>query len=75
LLPEASLAETCEGDILAVQCTGAYNYAMASNYNRFPKPAMVTVYQGQADLIVRREGLADLVAQDVIPERLGNGRG
>jgi len=36
-----------EGDILAVMCTGAYNYAMASNYNRFPKPAVVAVTGGQ----------------------------
>jgi diaminopimelate decarboxylase len=70
LLPETPLAEVNEGDILAVMCTGAYNYAMASNYNRFPKPAVVAVAGGQADLIVRRQSLDDVTAQDVIPERL-----
>ena len=43
---------------------------MASNYNRLPKPAMVLVNQGQADLIVARETYADLIALDRIPERL-----
>lgn len=59
------------GDILAVQTTGAYNQAMASNYNRLTRPAAVLVSDGRADIIVRRETLDDLVRQDVIPERLG----
>jgi diaminopimelate decarboxylase len=58
------------GDLLAVQSTGAYNYAMASNYNRLTRPAVVLVNEGQADLIVEREIYEDLVAQDRIPERL-----
>ena len=58
------------GNILAVQSTGAYNYAMASNYNRFTKPACVFVRQGQADLVSRRETLDDVVRLDLVPERL-----
>lgn len=58
------------GDILAVFCTGAYNYSMAMNYNRVPRPAAVLVKDGQADLIIRRESYADLVQNDVIPERM-----
>ncbi len=58
------------GDILAVQSTGAYNYSMASNYNRLPKPAVVLVSKGQADIIVERETYEDLVRKDVIPPRL-----
>jgi diaminopimelate decarboxylase len=58
------------GDILAVQTTGAYHYAMASNYNRLCRPAVVLVSDGQADVIVRREELDDLVSHDVIPDRL-----
>lgn len=65
MLPEARL-----GDLLAVQTTGAYNYAMASNYNRFTRPAVVLVNNGQADMIVRRETLEDLVDCDVVPDRL-----
>jgi diaminopimelate decarboxylase len=58
------------GDILAVQSTGAYNYVMASNYNRFTKPACVFVCDGHADLVSRRETLDDVVRLDIVPERL-----
>jgi len=57
-------------DILAVQCTGAYNYSMASNYNRFTRPAVVLVNAGQAEVIVRRETLDDLISHDEVPARL-----
>ncbi len=70
LLAEVTIQPVEEGDLLAVFSTGAYNYAMASNYNRFCRPAMVLVSEGQADLIVLRETLDDLIAQDVIPPRL-----
>jgi len=70
LIEEVALSPVEEGDIIAVFSTGAYHYSMASNYNRFPRPAMVLVRDGQADLIVRRESLDDLVRQDVMPERL-----
>lgn len=70
LIPEIALAQPERDDILAVFGTGAYNYAMASNYNRFTRPAMVLVHDGQADVIVTREGLEDLLRQDVLPERL-----
>jgi len=70
LVEEVALAPVQEGDVVAVFSTGAYHYSMASNYNRFPRPAMVLVRNGQADLIVRRESLGDLVGQDVMPERL-----
>ena len=69
LFPDLALAGVEAGDLLAVQSTGAYNYAMASNYNRFRRPAVVLVNDGQADLLVRRETYEDLVAQDVVPER------
>jgi diaminopimelate decarboxylase len=70
LIPEIALAPPEPGDILAVFGTGAYNYAMASNYNRFTRPAMVLVRDGKAELIVKREVLDDLLRQDVLPERL-----
>jgi len=62
------------GDILAVLATGAYNYSMASNYNRIPRPAMVLVADGAADVIVERETYADLVRLDRIPARLRDAR-
>src|SRR5690606_24897052 len=58
------------GDVLAVFDTGAYNFSMASNYNRIPRPAMVLVHQGRHELMVRRETYADLVARDVVPSWL-----
>ena len=53
------------GDTLAVLCTGAYNYSMASNYNRLPRPPVILVRDGKARLAVRRETFADLVRLDV----------
>ena len=53
------------GDTLAVLVTGAYNYSMASHYNRVPKPPVVMVKDGQARIVVRRETYEDLVSCDV----------
>ena len=58
------------GDILAVLCTGAYNYSMSSNYNRIARPAVVFARDGRADLVVRRETLDDIVRNDVVPDRM-----
>ena len=58
------------GDVLCVYNTGAYNYSMASNYNRVEKPAMVLVNNSQSDIIVYRESLEDLIARETIPNRL-----
>lgn len=52
------------GDILAVNATGAYGYAMASNYNRNPRPAVVFVENGQHQLVVERETFEHLVSLD-----------
>lgn len=62
------------GDILVVSCTGAYNYTMSMNYNRLPRPAMVLVNDGQADLILQRETYSDLIKNEVLPERLKKSR-
>jgi len=66
-------ASLAVGDILAVQTTGAYNFAMASNYNRFARPAVVLVKDGQADLIVARQSVDDVLSQDRLPDRLRPG--
>ncbi len=58
------------GDIIAVFGTGAYNYSMASNYNRTGRPACVIVSEGRAEVILEREFTADLLRQDRVPERL-----
>jgi diaminopimelate decarboxylase len=66
LFKDIMLPEVKHGDLLAAFCTGAYNYAMASNYNRVPRPAMVLVNNGQAKLIVKRESYKDLVRNDIL---------
>lgn len=66
LIKDINLPEIEAGDVLAVLCTGAYNYSMASNYNRVGRPAMVLVSGGDATLIVKRESYDDLVLNDVI---------
>lgn len=70
LIKDINLPELEEGDILCVYNTGAYNYSMASNYNRFQKPAMVLVNNSQSDIIINRESLDDLISHDVVPNRL-----
>ena len=63
--PDVQLPEPHRGEILAVCTTGAYNYSMASNYNRLGRPAVVMVTPEQAYVAVRRESLEDLVRNDV----------
>jgi diaminopimelate decarboxylase len=70
LIKDIELPKVNPGDLLAVSCTGAYNYAMASNYNRIRKPAVVFVKDGHADLVVKRESFGNIVGNDVIPERM-----
>ena len=71
LIWDVELPKVNAGDLLAVSCTGAYNYSMASNYNRIRKPAVVFVKDGSSELVVRRESLNDIVRLDVVPERVG----
>ena len=53
------------GDILAVFTTGAYNYSMASNYNRLPRPPIVVIKDGAADVALRRESFEDLTRNEI----------
>ncbi|MEE3717709.1 diaminopimelate decarboxylase [Tumidithrix elongata RA019] len=70
LIKDIRLPKTEAGDVLVVLGTGAYNYSMASNYNRLPKPAAILVADGSASLIVQRETCEDLIRQDCLPDRL-----
>lgn len=70
IIEKAELPEAKTGDILAVFSTGAYNYSMASNYNRNPVPPMVLVNQGKAQYIVRPQTYDDIISRDDIPEWL-----
>lgn len=51
---------TAPGDVVAVPATGAYGWAMASNYNGQPRPAVVFVERGEAEVVVERETYRDL---------------
>ncbi|EQC2287995.1 diaminopimelate decarboxylase, partial [Listeria monocytogenes] len=59
------LPKSNAGEVLAVFCTGAYGYAMASNYNRIPRPPVVFVENGVDKLIVARETYENLVQNDL----------
>lgn len=54
-----------EGDILAVLATGAYNYSMASHYNRIPNAAVVFISGSKSRIVVKRECYEDLVSNDI----------
>lgn len=70
LIKDAQLPPLDSGEVVVIPATGAYNYSMASNYNRVPRPSAVLVSNGEAHLIIRREGLEDLLRQDCLPETL-----
>ncbi len=70
LIESADLPAVERGDILAIFNTGAYNFSMANNYNRLPRPALVLVKNGCADAVVARQTYDDLLLGDHIPERL-----
>ena len=66
LIQENAPVQSCQpGDILAVLATGAYNYAMSSNYNRLPRPAIVMVKEGEARVVVKAETYEDLIRNDI----------
>ena len=65
LIWDLEVPEIEPGDILAVLSTGAYNYSMASNYNRIPKPAVVMVSRGKDRLIVKRETYEDILRNEL----------
>ena len=63
---EVFLEEPKPGDIVLTPATGAYGFAMASNYNGVPRPPVVFCKDGDARVVVRRETFEDLTARDVL---------
>ena len=63
--PGVYLPEPRRGDIIAVCTTGAYNYSMASNYNRLPRPAVVMLDGNNDYIAVRRETMEDITRCDM----------
>lgn len=53
------------GDVLAVFSTGAYQYSMASHYNRLPNPAVLMIKDGKERVIIKRESYEDLIKNDL----------
>lgn len=70
LIQDIDLPSLTAGDIICIPATGAYNYSMASQYNRVPRPAAIIVQNGRSNVIIKRESYQDLISFDVIPERL-----
>jgi diaminopimelate decarboxylase len=66
LITDAQLPRFASGDVLCVPAAGAYQMAMASNYNGMPRPAVVLVKDGVPRLIRRRETYEDLLAAEVL---------
>ena len=62
--PNVILPKAVRGDIIAVCTTGAYNYSMASNYNRIPRPPIVMLNNGKNYVAVKRESLDDIISND-----------
>lgn len=59
------MQEFKRGDILAVAVTGAYNHSMSMNYNKLPKPAMVSVNNGSERLVIKRQTYEDLISNEI----------
>jgi diaminopimelate decarboxylase len=64
IVREAMLASPAVGDVLVTPATGAYGYAMASNYNGVPRPPVLFCHEGEARVVVRRETYEDLTSRD-----------
>ena len=65
LQEDICIQKPVRGDILAVLVTGAYNYAMSSNYNRVPRPAVVMVKDGESRVVIKRETFEHMTSLDV----------
>lgn len=65
IIKQIELQAPQKNDILAVFTTGAYNYSMASNYNRLRKPAVIFVENGRSKVVVKRETYEDIVRNDL----------
>jgi diaminopimelate decarboxylase len=65
LITDIEMPQLTTGDVIAMPAAGAYNLAMASNYNGMPRPEVLMVGDGKAHVMRRRETLDDLIAAEV----------
>jgi diaminopimelate decarboxylase len=70
IVRDALLSDPKPGDVIVTPATGAYGYAMASNYNGLPRPPVIFCRDGDARVVVRRERLEELTARDVAGEEV-----
>jgi diaminopimelate decarboxylase len=70
IVRDALLDDPRSGDVIVTPATGAYGYAMASNYNGVPRPPVIFCSEGDARVVVRRESFDDLIARDVPGEEI-----
>jgi len=64
LITDIEMPALSSGDVIAVPAAGAYCLAMASNYNGMPRPEVLMLHDGKAEVMRRRETLDDLVAAE-----------
>jgi diaminopimelate decarboxylase len=74
IVPEARLPEVGPGDVIAVLDTGAYQDALANNFNALTRPALVLVNGDRSEVIRRAETIEDVFAREIVPERLRDQR-
>ncbi len=70
LIRDIALPRLERGDLLAVPASGAYHVAMESNYNLAQRPAVLFVHDGDVQLVRRRQSYEDLLALELLPERV-----
>ena len=70
LIRDIKLPKVETGDLLLTSCTGAYGYSMSNNYNGIPRPGVLLLNEGEAEMIIEPESYDDLIANDNIPEKL-----
>jgi len=70
IVDQASLPQLAAGDVIAFLDTGAYQDACANNFNALPRPAVVLVHGGEAEIVKRAETIEDVFRRDVVPARL-----
>ena len=66
LISDTDIMDIKSGDILITSSTGAYGYSMASNYNKIPKPAVVSVIDGKSKIVCKRQNYKDLLALEIM---------
>ena len=65
IVKDAKIEKVCKGDVVAILSTGAYNYSMASNYNKNPIPPVVMVKGNKAKVIIKGQTYNDLLKYDI----------